>query len=151
MKYIFNNNLIYYEDIIKNKDNINLYINTNIIKYNFYNLYYFYNWLVGFTMAEGSFIKKNNPSKDMSYQLKQKYNFELFKDIKKVFKINKGLSINKNKYIQLSITSKKDIQTVINFFNTYTLLGNKYYQYNKWLLDLKSNSRYKDLNIKINI
>ena len=82
-------------------------------------------------MAEGSFLKlKNN---DFSFQLKQKYNFELFNNIKKVFLINKGISINKDKYIHLNISSKKDIQKVINFFNNddYRLLGYKLIQYNK--------------------
>lgn len=82
-------------------------------------------------MAEGSFIKKNNKSKDMCFQLKQKYNFELFNSIKKLLNINKGISINKDKYIQLSISSKKDIQKIVNFFNNNQLLGYKYIQYNK--------------------
>lgn len=150
-KYIIYNNIIKYEDLNKHKNDINNYINNNIIKYKFDELPYFKYWLVGFTMAEGSFfIKKNN---DACYQLKQKYNFELFKSIKKIFNINKGISINNNKYIQLTISSKINIQKVINLFNDkdYYLLGYKCIQYNKWLLDLKSNKRYKDLNISINI
>lgn len=80
-------------------------------------------------MAEGSFFKKNN--KDICFQLKQKYNFELFNDIKLFFNLNKGISINKNKYIQLTVSSKKDIQTIIDFFDKYPLLGYKLIQYNK--------------------
>lgn len=80
-------------------------------------------------MAEGSFVKKNN--QDMCFQLKQKYNFELFNCIKTVFNINKGISINKDKYIQLCMSSKKDIQKVIDFFNNHQLLGYKLIQYNK--------------------
>lgn len=80
-------------------------------------------------MAEGSFIVKKN--KDICFQLKQKYNFELFNSIKKLLNINKGISINKDKYIQLSISSKKDIQKIVNFFNNNQLLGYKYIQYNK--------------------
>lgn len=145
VKYIFNNNLTNYEDIDKHKNNINNYIDNNIIKFNFNKLDYFKYWLVGFTMAEGSFVKKNN--QDMCFQLKQKYNFELFNSIKTVFNINKGISINKDKYIQLCMSSKKDIQKVIDFFSEYQLLGYKLLQYNKWLLDLKSSNRYKYLNM----
>lgn len=79
-------------------------------------------------MAEGSFFMKNN--KDICFQLKQKYNFELFKSILLYFNINKGLSINKDKYIQLTISSIKNIQNIIIFFNSYKLLGYKLLQYN---------------------
>lgn len=82
-------------------------------------------------MAEGSFIIKNNISKDICFQLKQKYNFELFKCIKNILNINKGISINNNKYIQLSVSSKKDIQNIIYYINEYKLLGYKLIQYNK--------------------
>ncbi|KAG7191309.1 uncharacterized protein KQ657_003595, partial [Scheffersomyces spartinae] len=40
MKYIFENNIIFYKDIINN-DKINNYIENNIIKYDFDKLYYF--------------------------------------------------------------------------------------------------------------
>lgn len=150
-KFILNNNIIKYNDINKYQNDINNYINNNLIKYKFNKLSYFNYWLVGFTMAEGSFLKKRN--KDICFQLKQKYNFELFNNIKKVFNINKGISINKDKYIQLSISSKKDIQKVIYFFNDDNnhLLGYKNIQYKKWLLDLKSNNRYKNLYINSKI
>ena len=42
MKYIMDNNIIYYKDIINN-NKLNNYINNNLIKYNFHNLYYFNN------------------------------------------------------------------------------------------------------------
>lgn len=148
LKYIIINNIIYFKDINNNIDNINKYINDNKIKYNFNKLYYFNNWLVGFTMAEGSFLKKNN--NDICFQLKQKYNLELFKDISNYFNTKRSLDINKNKYIQFSVSSKKDIQNIINFFsfsNNCNLLGTKLVSYNKWLLDIKNSSRYNKLNL----
>lgn len=148
MRYILDNNIIYYKNIINN-DKINNYINNNIIKYDFNKLYYFNNWLVGFTMAEGSFINKNNKSKDMCYQLKQKYNFKLFESIKIFFNLNKCLNIHNNKYIQLNISSIKDIQKIIIFFENNKLLGYKLIQYKKWLLDLEINNRYKNIKYKI--
>ncbi|GGQ39742.1 hypothetical protein GCM10010233_66030 [Streptomyces pseudogriseolus] len=83
-------------------------------------------------MAEGSFLVKRN--KDICFQLKQKYNFNLFNDISKLFNITRKLDINKNKYIQFSVSSIKDIQNIINFFsfsNNHPLLGNKLISYNK--------------------
>jgi hypothetical protein len=92
------------------------------------------------------FLKKKN--KDICFQLKQKYNFELFNCIKKVLNIEKGISIDQDKYIQLTVSSKKDIQNIIKFFNqNHPLLGQKLISYNIWLNEIKSSSRYKNLNI----
>lgn len=143
LKYISLNNIIYYEDIKKNEIEILNYINNNLITKDFINLNYFNNWLVGFTMAEGSFlIKKNN---DICFQLKQKYNFELFNDITKYFNTTRKLYINKNKYIQFSVSSIKDIQTIIKFFlssNNHPLIGNKLISFNKWLFEISISKRY---------
>lgn len=96
-------------------------------------------------MAKGSFVYKPVDIVDGTYhnicfQLKYKYNFELFKCIQLYFNINKGLSINKDKYIQLNIFSMEgpvdyvdgtnDIQNIIIFFNNNKLLGYKLLQYN---------------------
>lgn len=146
LKYIKHNKLVYYEDIIKNNNNINNYIENNIINNQFIKLDYFSNWLVGFTIAEGSFIiKKNN---DICFQLKQKYNLELFNNITKLFNTTRKLNIYNNKYIQFNVSSKKDIQNIIKFFsfsNNLPLLGNKLISYNKWLLAIKNSIRYKEL------
>lgn len=148
LKYIINNNIIDYKDIVNNKKNIDIYIDNNMIVNNFNSLSYFNNWLVGFSMAEGSFlIKKNN---DFCFQIKQKYNFELLKDISSFFKTNRKLNINKNKYVQFNVSSKHDIQNIIKYFsysNNHTLLGEKLISYHKWLHKLKHSERYKDLNI----
>lgn len=160
LKYIKYNNLIYYEDINKNNKYINEYINNNKINNKFNKLDYFNNWFVGFTMAEGLFlIKKNN---DICFQIKQKYNalncgvfpfnnnvnLELFNDITKIFNTTRKLNIINNKYIQFNVSSKKDIQNIINFFsfsNNHPLLGNKLISYNKWLLAINNSIRYKEL------
>lgn len=97
-------------------------------------------------MAEGSFLKKKN--NDICFQIKQKYNalncgvfsshntgnLELFNDITKIFNTTRKLNIINNKYIQFNVSSKKDIQNIINFFsfsNNHPLLGNKLISYNK--------------------
>ena len=95
-------------------------------------------------MAEGSFlIKKNN---DICFQLKQKNNLELLINISNYFNTSRKLNISNsilkgehdastpNKFIQFNVSSKNDIQNIINFFsfsNNHPLLGNKLISYNK--------------------
>ena len=111
------------------------------------NYLFFTNWLVGFTNAEGSFlIKKNN---DGCFQLKQRIHLELFEAFKLLFDSKKNTYIEKDKYIQLSLSSKTDIQKVINFFSFsghHPLIGQKSIQYFKWLTNLQNSYRYKNLN-----
>lgn len=150
LKYIKNNNLKYYHEIINHRKDIDNYINNTMINNNYITLDYFNNWLVGFTIAEGSFIIKKN--EDICFQLKQKYNFELFKDITKLLNTTRKLTINKDKYVQFSVSSKRDIQNIINFFsfsNNHPLLGRKLISYNYWLSKMKESSRYNNLNIPL--
>jgi len=108
---------------------------------------FFKNWIVGFTNSEGSFfIKKNN---DGCFQLKQRTHELLFEAFKLVFNTNRKIDNENNLYNQFSVSSKSDVQTVINFFSfsgLHPLIGLKNIQYFKWLNDLKNSSRYKNLN-----
>ena len=110
-------------------------------------LSFFKNWIVGFTMAEGSFfIKSNN---DGCFQLKQRIHTSLFESFKLVFNTNRKIEIENNMYNQFSVSSKADVQTVINFFSfsgLHPLIGLKGITYLKWLNDLKSSNRYGNLN-----
>ena len=110
-------------------------------------LAFFKNWLVGFTNAEGSFcIKKNN---DGCFQLKQRIHLQLFEAFKLLFNTKRNNSIEMDRYIQFSVSSKTDIQTVINFFSflgLHPLIGLKNIQYFKWLRSLQNSIRYKNLN-----
>uniref|UniRef100_UPI002A8415F3 LAGLIDADG endonuclease n=1 Tax=Saccharomycopsis fibuligera TaxID=4944 RepID=UPI002A8415F3 len=149
-KYIINNNITYYKDLNTHKEKMDEYIKDNNITNKFDQLNYMDNWIIGFTMAEGSFLVKKNT--DICYQLKQKYNFELFNCIRKVFNMSKGMSINKNKYMQFSVSSKKDMQKIINFFNhenAQPLLGSKTISYKKWMMELQHSNRYKNLVFNI--
>ena len=111
-------------------------------------LAFFKNWLVGFTNAEGSFcIKKNN---DACFQLKQRIHLQLFEAFKLLFNTKRKILLEKNKYIQFSLSSKNDIQKVINFFSfsgLHPLIGQKSIQYFKWLTNLQNSYRYKNLNL----
>lgn len=82
-------------------------------------------------MADGSFLIKKSGA--ICYQLKQKNNYNLMYNILLLFNTSVNLSINKGKYIQLILSSKKDIQKVIKIFfnNNIYLLGNKRISYEK--------------------
>ena len=109
---------------------------------------YFKNWLVGFTNAEGSFfIKKNN---DGCFQLKQLIHVQLFEAFKLLFDSTRKISIENNRFALFSVSSKTDIQKVIDFFSysgLHPLIGLKSIQYFKWLTDLRNSSRYRNLNL----
>jgi hypothetical protein len=84
-------------------------------------------------MAEGSFlIKKNN---DACFQLRQREHTNLFLAFNLIFESSRkiGLDINKlGNYNLFSISSKQDIQKVINFFSFsgyHPLFGLKLIQY----------------------
>lgn len=112
---------------------------------------FFKNWIVGFTMAEGSFFVKNN--NDGCFQLKQRIHSNLFESFKLIFNTQRKIDIENDMYNQFSVSSKHDIQTVINFFSfsgLHSLIGLKGISYAKWLEDLKNSKRYGSLNYPLN-
>lgn len=130
--YVFEKELTLIKDVPKN-----IYI-----KYksdlNYKNLFYFKNWIVGFVITEGSFLKNK---KYCYFILKPNNNLNLIIAIKSFFCDNMNLDF--------VISSKKDIQKVINFFSfegNFPLLGLKLIQYESWLITLKNTSKYKKLN-----
>lgn len=111
---------------------------------------FFKNWLVGFTVAEGSFLFKNN--NDACYQLKQRIHVQLFDSFKLLFETNRKITTENYKYNQFSVSSKDDIQKVINFFSfsgLHPLIGLKAIQYLNWLNKLKISYRYNNLNFPL--
>lgn len=99
-------------------------------------------------MSEGSFFIKNN--NDGCFQLKQTVHVMLFEAFKLVFNTSRKIDTEKDMYNQFSVSSKADIQTVINFFSFsgfHPLIGLKGTQYFKWLMNLRNSSRYSNLNI----
>lgn len=111
------------------------------------NLAFFKNWIVGFTMSEGSFFVKNN--NDGCFQLKQRVHVLLFEAFKLIFETNRKIETEKGLYNQFSVSSKADIQKVINFFSFsgyHPLIGLKGIQYLKWLNVLHNTKRYANLN-----
>ena len=107
---------------------------------------FFKNWTVGFACAEGSFLIKSN--NDGCFQLKQRIHYNLFEAFKLIFDTNRKITTDNN-YSQFGVSSKSDIQKVINFFSfsgLHPLVGLKLIQYEKWLSDLRESSRYNKLN-----
>ena len=114
------------------------------------NLRFFKSWIVGFTCAEGSFLLKSN--NDACFQLKQKIHLLLFEAFKLVFQRNRKIDTEKGLYNQFSVSSKADIQTVINFFSFsgfHPLIGLKGIQYLIWLNLLRNSYRYSNLNFPL--
>jgi hypothetical protein len=144
--YIFNNDLKVFE-LIPNINKINTNFNYPTKASDYLKLTFFNNWLVGFTNAEGSFLIKSN--NDACFQLKQRIHVELFEAFKLLFNTNRKISIEKDNYNQFSVSSKTDIQTVIQFFSfkgNHPLIGLKCIQYFNWLNFLKKSYRYCNLN-----
>jgi len=142
--YIMENDVKLFSDI-PNKlfSNKNLINSKDISELNF-----FENWIVGFTVAEGSFVIKSN--KDACFQLKQRIEEVLFEAIKLKFRTTRKIYIDKKKlYCQLSVSKKEDIQKVINFFSfsgNHPLIGLKLLSYQKWIEYLRNSKRYGNLN-----
>jgi hypothetical protein len=104
------------------------------------------NWIVGFTCSEGSFfIKSNN---DGCFKLKQRMHTNLFEAFKIIFNTNRKIDTTNN-FSQFGVSSKADIQKVINFFSLsgqHPLIGLKNVQYTTWLNNLRDSTRYNKLN-----
>lgn len=109
-------------------------------------LHFFKNWIVGFTCSEGSFLIKSNS--DGCFQLKQRIHTDLFEAFKLIFETNRRIDTTNN-FNQFGVSSKSDVQKVLNFFSflgLHPLVGLKYIQYVKWLNNLRESSRYSTLN-----
>lgn len=105
------------------------------------NLPFFYNWIVGFTIAEGSFYIKS--SGEYFFSLRQCSHSTLFEAFKLVFKTNRKIE-DDGKHMKFSVSSTKDLLNVVHFFSNsglYSLQGLKATQYNNWLTSLKQNNK----------
>lgn len=108
---------------------------------------FFYNWIVGFSMAEGSFFIKNN--KDICFSIQQREHLLLFEAFKIVFN-TKTKGENSGGFSKFIVTSIKDIQKVVEFFSfsgLQPLLGYKLIQYNKWINEIRKSPRYCKLKL----
>ena len=144
--YILNNNIKFFNEIPKINFIPTVFELSDTVA-GYMNLYYIKNWIVGFTVAEGSFVIKNKG--EHSFQLKQIIHTNLFNTFKCIFNTKRNIYIEKKIYNQFSVSSRVDIQKVINFFSfsgLHPLVGLKYIQYAKWLINLSESLRYKNLS-----
>ena len=146
-KYIIENKITHWEDL--NLDQINnLFLNSSkeLEFSEIINLPYFYNWLVGFTIAEGSFHVKSNGKAHYSIVQSGHENFHLIKAIHYFIKGSESLNYNikpeSERVYRISFSSKKDLKFIINFFDN-TLLGLKKEQFNNWKSYILSNNKFK--------
>lgn len=81
-------------------------------------------------MAEGSFfMKKNN---DGCFQLKQRVHTNLFEAFKLVFNTTRKIEVVEGLYNQFGVSSKADVQRVIDFFSfsgVHPLVGCRLIEY----------------------
>lgn len=111
-------------------------------------LAYFADWLVGFTMAEGSFGMKANGS--AFFQLKQSGddNVNLLKAASLQItgvESNDAFKPDSTGSYQLTLSSKKNIEQVISFFQSpdhHPLYSYKLNQYRNFITALKTSKRY---------
>ncbi len=155
--YVLKNDIKLYDEI-GDINNIPAIFNLPKNSFGYTLLPFFKNWIVGFTCSEGSFFIKNN--NDGCFQLKQRIHTNLFESFKLVFNTDPlrsrsdlgcyaGKITTTNNYNQFGVSSKSDIQKVIDFFSfsgLHPLIGQKYIQYIKWLNNLRVSSRYGNLN-----
>jgi hypothetical protein len=124
--YILKNNIRKYDELPKENNQEVFKLPNNPHSYT--ELLFFRNWIVGFTCSEGSFFIN-----DGCFQLKQRIHTNLFEAFKLIFETSRKIETT-NKYNQFGVSSKSDIQKVINFFSfegLHPLVGLKYIQYTK--------------------
>ena len=146
--FLFKNNINLYTEIPVSFPLMNQVLNK---AEDFINLPFFNNWIVGFTIAEGSFLIKSN--NDGCFQIRQRLNSLLFQALKLKFQTNSKISIDQGLYNQFSLSSYTDIQKVINFFSYsghHPLLGYQLMRYENWLSSLRLSKRYLNLIYPIN-
>lgn len=143
LSYIIDNNIVHWEDV-KFTMTVSEHSVESLLKLDF-----LAGWVVGFTIAEGSFGIKSNGS--AFYSIKQK-GFDNYNIIKAICLLvaereAKPIKADSSDCYQLTLSSKLDVQKVVNFFSSHSLHGHKLVQYKLWLDGLKTSNRYKDVKI----
>ena len=116
------------------------------------NLDWFADWVIGFTMAEGSFYFKAKGGAFFSIRQKGLVNFEIIKAIC-ILVANRPcrpIKADTGDNYKLELSSVADINRVLLFFssptsNLHPLMGYKLIQYNDWLTKLQTLPRYFSL------
>jgi hypothetical protein len=145
-KYILENNITHWENLnLVEIDNLFQKTNKQLIFTDIINLPYFNNWLVGFTIAEGSFHIKSIGSAHYSIVQSGHENYHIIKAIHYFIKgpeyLNHQIKPESEKVYRISFSSKKDLPFIIDFFETNKLLGLKKLQFDNWKSYIISNNK----------
>ena len=108
---------------------------------------FFNNWIVGFTIAEGSFYVK--ASGEFVFSLKQRAHATLFDAFNLVFKSNTKIDMNGG-YMKYAVSSVKNLTSVVDFFSysdLHPLIGLKGESYNTWISKMKLTPRFKSVRL----
>ncbi len=142
--HILLNNITRFSDIPKDiSENFSL----PLTALDYLQLPFLLNWIVGFTMSEGSFYIKS--SGEFVFLLRQRSHDLLFQAIKLVFKTNTKIE-NQEGYMKFSVSSVKDLTTVIEIFSfsgLHPLIGLKSQDYKKWTHRMKRVPRFKNIKL----
>ena len=156
LKYIIENNIKHWESL--NLEEIESLFIKNNKKLNFQqiiNLPYFYNWLIGFTIAEGSFHIKSNGRAHFSIVQSGLENYQIIKAIHYFIKgplsLQYKIKPENFKVYRISFSSKIDLNIIINFFENNQLLGLKKLQFDNWKSYIFSNNIIKHKAPNINL
>lgn len=113
---------------------------------------FFDNWLVGFTIAEGSFFIATRGDIGFNIaQMSRDTHNTLFLAILQRF----GSTVNlqfRDGAVFLNLTSKADLETVINFFSfsgNHPLMGLKLVSYIKWLKAVATKERFSHIKLPL--
>lgn len=129
-------------------------LNNNSDNLKILNCKYFSAWLVGFIEAEGCFsIYQSASSKEKiaSFEVSQSNNYELIKSIQLYLNIKANVYNNNNNF-RIKTTSIRGIENVVKFLvsNDTKLLGYKRLQFLLFLKELRTLTRFKNINIPNN-
>ena len=145
LKYIIENKITHWENL--DLDEINNLFKKSNKKPDFsyiINLPYFKNWLVGFSIAEGSFHTKSRASSHYSIVQSGHENSHIIKAIHYFIKgpkfLNHQIKPENDKIYRISFSSKKDLLFIIDFFENNKLLGLKKEQFDNWKSYIISNN-----------
>lgn len=145
--YILSNNIVKYSDITPYLELVGKNIPIlPLTPLNYLNLSFFIDWVVGFTIAEGSFYKKSNG--EFYFSIRQRTHNDLFIAFQLLFNTARSIDMSSKGHSKFNVSSVKDLTTVINFFsfsNTHPLVGYKKEQYNKWIDLMRTVNRCKEV------
>jgi len=144
-KYILENDIKHWESLnLEQINNLFKKSNKQLDFSDIINLPYFKNWLVGFTIAEGSFHIKSNGKAHYSIVQSGYENYQIIKAIHYFIKgpeyLNYKIKPENKKIYRISFSSKKDLLFIIEFFESNKLLGLKKLQFDNWKSYIISNN-----------